>query len=137
MMANVVSVGTSVPAPQVSGSLDREVTTAPITLALFGLVIPQGDNRVILNATVGVRSALLAPVLIFNIFRGNQIIFSSREEVLLSAGQEQTVSLHAIDTNVPATINEAYLLTVQLEDALSAAEVVGPVNFSGVSYSYP
>ncbi|MDO7487081.1 hypothetical protein Q5O89_17085 [Peribacillus frigoritolerans] len=136
-MANVVSVGTSVPGPQVSGAFDREVTTAPISLGLFGLVIPQGENRVILNATVGVRSAVLAPVLIFNIFRGNQIIFSSREEVLLSAGQEQTVTLHAIDTNVPATINESYLLTVQLENAASAADVVGPVNFSGVSYSYP
>ncbi|WP_336864630.1 hypothetical protein [Peribacillus frigoritolerans] len=120
-----------------SGSLDREVTTAPISLALFGLVIPEGDNRVIINATVGVTSALLAPVLIFNIFRGNQVIFSSREEVLLSAGQEQTVSLHAIDTNVPATINEAYLLTVQLENELSAANVTGPVTFSGISYSYP
>ncbi|MCU6599592.1 hypothetical protein OCO53_03810 [Peribacillus frigoritolerans] len=136
-MANIVSVGTSVPAPPVSGSLDREVTTAPISLALFGLVIPEGDNRVIINATVGVTSALLAPVLIFNIFRGNQVIFSSREEVLLSAGQEQTVSLHAIDTNVPATINEAYLLTVQLENELSAANVTGPVTFSGISYSYP
>ncbi|SIR55645.1 hypothetical protein SAMN05878482_104246 [Peribacillus simplex] len=137
MMANIVSIGTSVPAPPVSGSLDREVTTTPISLALFGLVIPEGDNRVLLHATVGVTSALLAPVLIFNIFRGDQVIFSSREEVLLSAGQEQTVSLHAIDTNVPATINEAYLLTVQLESDLSAADVTGPVTFSGISYSYP
>ncbi|ULM99899.1 exosporium protein C (plasmid) [Peribacillus frigoritolerans] len=136
MMANIVSVGTSVPA-QGSGSLNRPVTTTPINLAEFGLDIPQGANRVILNATVGVTSALLAPVLIFNVFRGDQVIFSSREEGLLSAGQELTISFQAIDTNVPATASQRYLVTVQLESAFTAANVTGPVTFSGVSYTFP
>ncbi|MGG1551496.1 exosporium protein C [Paenibacillus ferrarius] len=136
-MTQVFSIGTSVPGTT-SGSLSRTVTTSPITLAQFGLAIPQGANRVILNATVGVTSTLLAPVLLFNVLRGNAVIFSCREEVLLSAGQELTVSFQAIDTNVPATSNQGYTLTVQLETGLLVgATVTGPITFSGVSYTYP
>lgn len=134
-MSNVISVGTSVPA-QGSGSLNRTVTSTPILLAQFGLAIPQGANRVLLSATVGVRSSLLAPVLIFTILRGNQVIYTSREAVLLSVGQEQTVTVHAIDLNVPVTSNQGYSLTVELENSLlTGAVVTGPVEFSGVSYT--
>ncbi|WP_166000665.1 hypothetical protein [Bacillus sp. Cs-700] len=134
-MSNVFSVGTSVPA-QGSGSLNRTVTGTPILLAQFGLAVPQGANRVLLSATVGVRSSLLAPVLIFTILRGNQVIYTSREAVLLSVGQEQTVTVHAIDLNVPVTSNQGYSLTVELENSLlTGAVVTGPVEFSGVSYT--
>ena len=136
MMANTFSIGTSVPA-QGSGSLNRTITGSPLKLAEFGLAIPGGANRVLLNATVGVESSLLAPVLLFTIFRGSQVIFTSREEVLLSLGQEQTITVHAIDMNVPATSNQAYSITVQLENSLlTGARVTGPVEFSGVSYNF-
>ncbi|NOV04262.1 hypothetical protein [Paenibacillus planticolens] len=135
-MSNIVSIGTSVPGAS-SGSLSRTVTTTPITLSQFGLAIPQGANRVILDATVGITSSLLAPVLLFNVLRGNAVIFSCRQEVLLSTGQELTVSFQAIDSNVPATSNQGYTLTVQLESSLLVgATVTGPVTFSGISYTY-
>lgn len=54
-MSNIVSIGTSVPGSS-SGSLSRPVSTTPITLAEFGLAIPQGPNRVLLTATVGITS---------------------------------------------------------------------------------
>ncbi|MGG1518499.1 hypothetical protein ABE504_23980 [Paenibacillus oryzisoli] len=136
-MTAIFSIGTSVPGAT-SGSLARTVTTTPITLAQFGLAIPQGTNRVILNATVGVTSTVLAPVLLFNILRGNAVIFSCREEALLSTGQELTLSFQAIDTNVLATSNQGYTLNVQLETGLLVgATVTGPVTFSGISYTYP
>ncbi|MCA0993382.1 hypothetical protein [Pseudalkalibacillus hwajinpoensis] len=135
-MSNVFNIGTSVPA-QGSGSLNRTVTGTPILLAQFGLAVPQGANRVLLSATVGVRSSLLTPVLIFTILRGNQVIYTSREAVLLSVGQEQTVTVHAIDMNVPDTSNQGYSLTVELENSLlTGAVVTGPVEFLGVSYTF-
>lgn len=136
-MTNIVSIGTSVPGSS-SGTLTRTVTTTPITLAQFGLAIPQGANRVILNATVGVTSSLLAPVLLFNVLRGNAVIFSCRQEALINGGQEIAISFQAIDSNVPATSNQGYTLTVQLEAGLLVgATVTGPVTFSGISYTYP
>lgn len=135
-MANIFSIGTSVPGAT-SGSLSRTVTTTPITLSQFGLTIPQGANRVILEATVGITSSSTAPVLLFNVLRGNAVIFSSRQEVLTSTGQELTITFQAIDANVPATSNQGYTLTVQLEAGLVGATVTGPVTFSGISYTYP
>ncbi|MZQ85998.1 hypothetical protein GQF01_28245 [Paenibacillus sp. 5J-6] len=135
-MSNIVSIGTSVPGSS-SGSLSRVVSTTPITLAEFGLAIPQGPNRVLLTATVGITSTLLAPVLLFNVLRGNAVIFSARQEVLLSTGQELTISFQAIDTNVPATSNQGYSFTVQLQPGLlTGATVTGPVTLSGISYTY-
>ena len=64
------------------------------------------------------------------------MIYTSREAVLLSVGQEQTVTVHAIDLNVPVTSNQGYSLTVELENSLlTGAVVTGPVEFSGVSYT--
>jgi hypothetical protein len=136
MMANFFDIGTSVPTPT-SNSINRPITTEGIILAIFGISIPAVPNRVLINASVGVTANALNPSIILTVLRGNQVIFSSREQLQLSVLEQQTINLHAIDTNVPPSSNQGYTLRVTLENALlNAASVTGPVTFSGVSYTF-
>ncbi|MFC5772962.1 hypothetical protein [Ectobacillus antri] len=134
-MASVFSIGTSTPATG-SNSINRTLSTTPILLAEFGIGIPNGSNRVILNATIGISALLLNPTIIITVARDQQVIFTSREELQISVGENRTVSVQAIDVNVPATGNQRYVLTAQLAPGLlNGSSVTGPVTFSAVSYS--
>ncbi|USK46567.1 hypothetical protein [Cytobacillus oceanisediminis] len=138
-MATVYSTGISIPSNG-SGSLNRPVPSTPggITLAAFGLPIPQPQAKVILNGTIGITASILNPTLIIQVFRGDQVIFSAREETQLAIGQSQTISFTAAELNVPVSSNQAYSMVIRVENPiiiLNGATVTGPVTFTGVAYS--
>lgn len=120
-----------------SDSLNINVPSTPIKLAAFGLGIPVADNRVILNATVGIRASLGNPTVLFKVYRDTAVIFSVRAELQIALAQFNTVTFQAIDLNVPVGSNYAYSITAELVNSnlLNNATIVGPITFSGVATS--
>ncbi|MEK5029238.1 hypothetical protein [Paenibacillus sp. FSL M7-1046] len=117
-----------------SQSISVPILGAPSsnTLTQFGLATAQGGS-VLLNASVGVQTTLGSPDLLFTILRGAAAIFSIRASAL-NAGQFDPISFSYVDSNVPAGYF-AYTLTVSIVNnaALNSANLVGPVDFSGLS----
>ncbi|SDM60217.1 hypothetical protein SAMN04488137_0971 [Fictibacillus solisalsi] len=133
-MPTYLGSGSSVPTDS-SGSLNINVPSTPIKLAAFGLSIPAPDNRVILNATVGISASLGNPTVLFKIYRDTGIIFSTVTELQLSVAQNATVTFQAIDLNVPVGSNYAYSITAELVNSnlLNNALITGPITFSGIA----
>ncbi|MNC61086.1 hypothetical protein D3C75_1110100 [compost metagenome] len=102
------------------------------TLTQFGLATAQGGN-VQLNATVGVQTTLGNPDLQFTLWRGGTSIFTTNTS-LPAAGQYEAVSFSYVDSNVPSGYF-AYTMSVSIVNsiALNTANLVGPVDFSGLS----
>jgi hypothetical protein len=118
-----------------NNSLNRTVPASPgnIKLAEFGLSIPNPSNFVELTATVGWQATLGNPVVLFKIFRGTQIIFTTTDEIDLTLANTKTLAFNTVDFNVP-TGQQKYTLTVELTNdlpLLNSAAVIGPVTFSG------
>lgn len=117
-----------------SQAISIPVLAAPAsnTLTEFGLATAQGGN-VLLNATIGVQTALGSPELLFTILRSGIGIFTLRVTAL-NTGQYDKISLSYVDVNPPAGYF-AYTLTVSLVNSsgTNAATLIGPVDFSGLS----
>jgi hypothetical protein len=136
LLATVYSTGISIPSSG-SNTLNRPVPSAPggITLAAFGLSIPQAQAKVILNGTIGITAAILNPTVLITVFRGSQVVFTAREETQLALGETQTISFTAAELNVPAGYF-GYSMVISVENPLlNGATVTGPVTFTGVAYS--
>jgi hypothetical protein len=136
LLATVYSTGISIPSSG-SNTLNRSVPSAPggVTLAAFGLSIPQEQAKVILNGTIGITAAILNPTVLITVFRGSQVIFTAREETQLALGETQIISFTAAELNVPAGYF-GYSMVISVENPLlNGATVTGPVTFTGVAYS--
>ncbi|WP_042148421.1 hypothetical protein [Paucisalibacillus sp. EB02] len=134
-MANLVSVGSSVPSNG-NAPFEVNVTDTPVRLAAFGINVPNSPNRVFLNATIGVQATILNPTLVFQVVRNNsEVIATIREQVIATLNQIQNVSFNAVDTNAPPGYH-GYSVTVAVEGLLADAVVTGPVIFSGESYTF-
>ncbi|WLD92589.1 hypothetical protein [Alkalihalobacillus sp. AL-G] len=136
MAKQILDYFVSVPA-SANNSLNRVVPASPanIKLAEFGLSIPDPTNLVELTATVGWTATLGNPVLLFKIFRGSQIIFSTIDETDINVANVKTQSFNAVDSNVPAG-QRVYSLTVEQisdEPLINTASVTGPVTFTGLA----
>ncbi|MGM7702884.1 hypothetical protein ACSVDE_14235 [Pseudalkalibacillus sp. Hm43] len=121
-----------------SGSLDRVIPVSPsnIKLAEFGLNVTQSPNIVDLKATIGWEAVAGRPTVLFKIFRGTQVIFTTIDELDITLIQNKTVTFTAVDFNAPVGFNK-YSLTVELtnpEGLINQASVVGPITFSGAAY---
>ncbi|MDQ0878116.1 hypothetical protein QFZ77_006775 [Paenibacillus sp. V4I3] len=128
----IMDIGSSIPSSG-SETLNREITTGGITLALFGLATT-ASNRVILNATVSFASLLGAPEILFTMMRDTAVIFTARGGTL-AVNENRTTTLHMIDTNVPTGYHAYRLLAQEVSGSpLNQAQVTGPVTYSGVSY---
>lgn len=133
-MASLFSVGSSVPSNG-NSPITINITSTPTRLAAFGLSTSSGANRVFLNATIGIRRILLNPVVTFKVIRDNsEVIATFRQQLLLSANEVETISFNAVDANVPLG-SHGYAITAEIEGLGSSASVVGPIIFSGESYS--
>ncbi|WP_310832719.1 hypothetical protein [Paenibacillus pedocola] len=117
-----------------SQSISIPILGAPSsnTLTQFGLATAQGGN-VLLNATVGVQTTLGNPDLLFTITRGSTSVFTTLASAL-DTGLYDPISFSYVDSNVPAGYF-AYTLTVSIVNSamLNSANLVGPVDFSGLS----
>ncbi|MFE0565562.1 exosporium protein C [Priestia megaterium] len=129
--------GSSVPTNG-SGTVAIPVPSSPNTLKLaeFGFNLSNNQNRVILNATVGITAQIGNPMILFKVFRDTGIILTVREELQIGFSENKTISFQAIDLNVP-TGNRAYFVTAELENSsiLNSATIVGPITFSGVAFT--
>ena len=107
-------------------------TPSSNTLTQFGLATAQGGS-VLLNASIGIQTVLGSPELLFTILRGGTPVFTLRASAP-AAGQFDPISLSYVDGNVPAGYY-GYTLTVSLMNSalLNAANLIGPVDFSGLS----
>jgi|GEM_PF-6762001 len=132
MAAEIIGYNASYPS-QTFGTLARPIPLLgagpPLTLAIFGLPIQQAADFVQLDVTVTV-SGLLAANINFNIIRDTAVIFSTQETVI--AGVAETISFTAIDTLLLPG-HHVYTLTAT-STVLAAAQVSGPVSFSGAAY---
>lgn len=134
-MATLISVGSSVPSNG-NSPFSVNVADTPVRLAAFGIAVPNNPNRVFLNATIGIQATLLSPTLIFRVIRDNsEVIATVRQQVLITLNQNQNISFHVVDTNVPPGYH-GYSVTVAVEGLLGDAIVNGPVIFSGESYTF-
>lgn len=109
----------------------RRLILSKITLNT-GRKMDKDDNKVELLATVGVRGVKGISQLMFRIFRNGKEIYNTRQGIE-SAGSEMNyvVSFQAIDSNISGM--HTYTLTVENVVKGTTAEIVGPLNFSGLS----
>lgn len=109
----------------------RRLTLATITLNT-GKKSTMMKNRVELLATVGVRGVTGISQLVFRIFRNGREIYNTRTGIE-SMGSERNyaITFQAIDASVSGT--HTYTLTVENAMKGTTAQLVGPLNFSGLS----
>ncbi|ANX12100.1 hypothetical protein ABE41_008785 [Fictibacillus arsenicus] len=129
-MAQIVSYNASVPT-NFNDSISRTVPTTQIILAEFGLTIPTIDTDVVLSGSVGLRSALGAPDVLFRVLRDSSVIASTISSPLAIL-EFRNIPLSFVDRNV-TTVFHVYRLTAQLSTSsiTTNATVVGPVSLIG------
>jgi len=137
MTANIIAIGDTVPSSRVGA-------TPPIvipfgsqqTIASFSIALDADtpvNNRIELNATVGVAGTLSVPQVVFRIFRDGNLIFSTRQGIQTANEQFYVVKMTAIDFNVPQGTHN-YTLTVERLSAADTASVAGPITFGGIAF---
>ncbi|MCF6410203.1 hypothetical protein [Pseudalkalibacillus salsuginis] len=136
MAKQILDYFVSAPATS-NGSLNRVVPASPSTMKLaeFGLSLPTQAQQVELTATVGWETTAGSPIVLFKIFRGTQIIFTTTSQIDITVETSRTVAFNAVDFNVPAG-RQVYSLTVELTNPvglLNQASVIGPVTFTGIA----
>jgi hypothetical protein len=127
------------PVPKANQIRPIPITHSPKKLVLASLVITiprrnANNNQVELNAEVGVQGFRGTTQVLFKIFRDGEEVFRSQQRV--RSGQNQLVTLHAVDTNVgegPHT----YKLTVENTSNEAEAGIVGPISFNALANSDP
>ncbi|MFK3959517.1 hypothetical protein [Guptibacillus hwajinpoensis] len=121
-----------------SNSIVRNIPRSPsrVTLASFGLYVPNQVSEVEFNATIGVRATSLDPTILITIYRNSMIIFSTRVSIDAGVADYQTISFTAVDNNPPGGYYD-YSLRAELDQSLillDSANAVGPVTFTGISF---
>jgi hypothetical protein len=109
------------------------VTVSPISVAQFGMSIPTNNTNVVLFGSVGFRSTLGTPEILFKVLRGSSVIASSLSSPL-AVGEFRNVPISFVDQNVPIGFH-AYTLTAELttNSVTTNANIVGPVSFTGLA----
>jgi hypothetical protein len=137
MAKQIFDYNKSVPTAS-SNSITRVIPRSPsrITLASFGLYVPDQVSEVECNATVGVRATSSDPTILITIYRNSMIIFSTRISLDTGVADYQTISFTAVDNNPPGGYYD-YSLRAELDQSLillDNANVVGPITFAGISF---
>jgi hypothetical protein len=137
LTVNILDFGDTVPS-------SREGATPPIvipnssqqTIASLSINLGPGaplNNRVELNATVGVAATSSIPQVVFRIFRDGNLIFSTQQGMQFASEQFYSVKMTAVDFNVPQGTH-TYTLTVQRLTVGDTASVAGPITFGGIAF---
>lgn len=123
-----ITNGVSIPVP---------ISPAGVQIAGVGVYIDPAvpahfPNKVELKATIGVDIPLDFPNILVRIWRAGTEIFYARAEYAEVIVDDGIISLHMVDVNVPAGVQN-YQLIVENQDPNSTAVVVGPVIFSAMA----
>lgn len=132
MAKELVNYNSSVPT-NFQDSINRQVTVTPIKVALFGMFTFTNNTDVVLSGSVGFRSTLGAPEILFKIIRDTAVIGSTLSSPL-ALGEFRNVPLHFVDRNVP-TGSHSYTQTAELttNSLTTNATIVGPVSLTGLA----
>lgn len=138
MAVAIVAIGDTIPSSRLG---ETPPVVIPFgsqqTIASFSLTLHAGtslNNRVELNATVGVGAILSVPQVVFRIFRDGHLIFSTRQGIQNANEQFNVGKMTAVDFNVPLGAH-TYTLTVERLSAANTASVAGPITFSGIVFA--
>lgn len=137
-MATIIDYKAKEPRKRFNLSAARRIPTSPTRLILSTITLNTGmrkdrdNNRVELVATVGVRGVTGISQLRFRLFRNGLQIYTTQTGVE-SIGSERNyvMTFQAIDRNVSGF--HTYTLTVENVAMGTAANLVGPLSFSGLS----
>jgi hypothetical protein len=138
MAVSLLAADTSVPSRTAGGTLPIAVPLTPTSqaLATLSILLPPGspaNNRVDLDATVGIAAILNIPQVIFRILRDGVPIFSSRQGLQHAAEQFYCIRVITADFNVPPG-SHSYTLTVERLALNDPASVAGPITFSALAF---
>jgi hypothetical protein len=110
---------------------------SPLTIASFPITLDAStpvNNRIELNATVGVAGTLSVAQVVFRIFRDGILIFATQQGLQTANEQFYSVKMTAIDFNVIQGTH-IYSLTVErVGSAANTASVAGPITFGGIAF---
>ncbi|KMY33597.1 exosporium protein C [Lysinibacillus xylanilyticus] len=137
-MAQVLDYQATEPLSTFNPNTAFPIPQAPfrVLLASIQISIPgtaSRNNNVELLASVGVAGVTNISQIVFRIFRNGKEIYNTQDGVE-SAGSEQNYifTFQAIDSNLPAGTS-FYQVFVENITPNTQANVVGPVNFSGLA----
>ncbi|MNC09818.1 hypothetical protein D3C75_574460 [compost metagenome] len=125
-----ITDGVSIPVPISPAGVQIAGTSVYIETA----VPTHFPNKVELKATIGFDIDFDSPNILVRIWRAGTEIFYALAEFdnFTSDIDDAIISLHMVDINVPAGV-ENYQLIVENQDTGSVATVVGPVIFSAMA----
>jgi hypothetical protein len=134
MVKKLVNYNSSVPT-NFNDSISRIVTVTPIRVAAFGMTIFSDNTNIVLSGTVGYRSTLGAPEILFKVIRDTAVISSTLSSPV-AVGEFRNFPFNFVDINVPEGFH-SYKLTAELttDSITTEATIVGPVSFTGIAIS--
>ncbi|SDI13093.1 hypothetical protein SAMN05216352_10513 [Alteribacillus bidgolensis] len=132
MAKELVNYQSSVPT-NFNDSISRSVSETPISVALFGMTTFTSNTNVVLFGSVGLRSTLGTPEVLFKVIRDTAVIGSTLSSPI-AAGEFFNVPISFVDLNVPPGFHR-YTLTAELttSSVTTNADIVGPVTFTGLA----
>lgn len=136
MTVNVLDFNDSVPSNTATKIMPIVIqTNTPTTLAKTSVTLLADaplNNRVEVNASVGVAGVQSVSQVIFRIFRDGILLFDSQPGVQSATEQFSIVRMVAADFNVSIGTHE-YSLTVEKSTGGTFASVSGPITLSALA----
>jgi predicted proteasome-type protease len=137
MAVNILAVGESVPSRTATEILPIPIQFAspPQTLASLTIILDAGapaNNRVEINASIGVGGTSGVAQVLFRIFRDGNLIFLTQQGIQTAMEQFYVIKIVTADFNVPQGAHQ-YSLTVERSTGGSTASVAGPITFSALA----
>jgi hypothetical protein len=137
MTVNILDYNEVVPSRTASEILPIviPVSATPQTIASITLILDVDsppNNRVELNASIGVAGTSSVSQILFRIFRDGNQIFLTQQGVQTANEQFYIVHFTTADFNVPVGAH-TYSLTVERSTVGATASVAGPITFSGLA----
>lgn len=138
MVVNLLAAASSIPSRTAGGILPISVPITPqvAVLASANLTLPNDsplNNRVELNATIGIAAILNIPQVIFRLYRDGTQIFASQQGLQNAAEQFYVIRLITADFNVPPGTH-IYSLSVEVTSQNEPAAVAGPITLSALAF---
>lgn len=111
-------------------------TSSGLEVADLGIFLPvtTTSNRVQLTGTIGFLADIGIPQIAIIVLRDGFQIFATQQGMEGGFETDYTVTIDAVDFNVPAGFHHYQLVVVNLVNN-TQARVVGPVVFTGAAYA--
>lgn len=137
MTVNILAVGVNEPSRTATEILPIPInfSAPPQTIASVTIVLDSTaptNNRVELNATVGVAGTSGVAQVIFRIFRDGVQIFVTQQGIQTANELFYAIRMTTADFNVPSGAH-VYSLTVERSTGGSTASVAGPIALSALA----